>query len=99
MQVEDQNVCEESTFDGLFMSIAPVLRNFLLYKFRQESTAEDAVQEAFSTLWQNCKNVTVALAKAYVFKVAQNQLLKKIDKDISQIFLLHTKSFSSFFFS
>ena len=39
------------------------------------------VQEAFFVMWQNCKKVTPALAKAYLFKVAQNQFLKLIDKD------------------
>ena len=63
------------------MKLAPTLRNFLLYKFRDVERAEDIVQEAFYILWQNCKNVTPALAKAYLFKVAQNQFLKLIDKD------------------
>ena len=43
--------------------------------------AEDTVQEAFYTLWQNCKNVTSTLAKAYVYRVAQNQMIKRLEKD------------------
>lgn len=39
------------------------------------------VQEAFLTLWKNCAKVLPDMAKAYVFKVAQNQMLKSIDKD------------------
>ena len=39
------------------------------------------VQEAFYIMWQNCKKVTPALAKAYLFRVAQNQFLKLLDKD------------------
>lgn len=38
-------------------------------------------QEAFLILWKNCGKVLPAMAKAYVFKVAQNQMLKSIDKE------------------
>ena len=38
-------------------------------------------QEAFLTLWKNCSKVLPQMAKAYVFKVAQNQMLKSIDKE------------------
>ena len=39
------------------------------------------VQEAFLTLWKNCSKVLPEMAKAYVFRVAQNQMLKSIDKE------------------
>lgn len=39
------------------------------------------VQEAFFTLWKNCSKVLPEMAKAYVFKVAQNQMLKSLDKE------------------
>ncbi len=38
-------------------------------------------QEAFLVLWKNCEKVLPTMAKAYVFKVAQNQMLKSIDKE------------------
>ena len=78
---EEQNVCKESVYERLFISLAPALRNYLLFKFRDQEHAEDMVQEAFVILWQNCKKVTPALAKAYLFKVAQNQFLKLLEKD------------------
>lgn len=78
---EEQDVCKESVYERLFISLAPALRNFLLFKFRDQERAEDMVQEAFFVMWQNCKKVTPALAKAYLFKVAQNQFLKLLDKD------------------
>lgn len=79
--VESGNVCHEAVYERLFRTLSPVLRNFLLYKFRDQESAEDAVQEAFVTLWRNCKNVTEALANAYLFKVGQNQMLKKVQKE------------------
>lgn len=78
---ESENVCQEMVYERLFRNISPMLRNFLLYKFRDQEAAEDAVQEAFITLWKNCKSVTEALAKAYLFKVGQNQMLKKLEKE------------------
>jgi RNA polymerase sigma-70 factor (ECF subfamily) len=78
---EEQDVCQESVYERLFLSLAPLLRNFLLYKFKDLERAEDMVQEAFFIMWQNCRKVTPALAKAYLFKVAQNQFLKLLDKD------------------
>lgn len=75
------DVCQEAVYERLFRNLSPVLRNFLLYKFRDQEAAEDAVQEAFVTLWKNCKRVTEELAKAYLFKVGQNQMLKKVEKE------------------
>ncbi len=78
---ENDNVCKQSVYEDLFRKLAPLLRNFLMYKFQHVGYAEDTVQEAFFTLWQNCKNVTKELAKAYVYRVAQNQIIKKLEKD------------------
>lgn len=73
--------CEEQVYNNLFRKIAPLLRNFLYAKYKHEERANDMVQEAFLTLWKNCSKVLPDLAKAYVFRVAQNQMLKQIDKD------------------
>ncbi len=78
---EEQDVCKDSVYENLFITLAPTLRNFLLYKFRDLARAEDIVQEAFVILWQNCKKVTPALAKSYLYKVGQNQFLKLLEKD------------------
>ena len=76
-----QDTCQESVFNDLFRKIAPLLRNFLCYKFKDVDSAEDMVQEAFMVLWKNCSKVIPEMAKAYVFRVAQNQMLKLVDKD------------------
>lgn len=39
------------------------------------------VQEAFLILWKNCEKVLPDMAKAYLYRVAQNQMLKQVDKD------------------
>ena len=76
-----KDVCKESTYERLFRDLAPNLRNFLIFKFRDVERAEDMVQEAFYVMWQNCKKVTEDLAKAYLYRVAQNQFIKLLDKD------------------
>lgn len=76
-----QDTCQESVFNDLFRKIAPLLRNFLCYKFKDVDSAEDMVQEAFMVLWKNCSQVIPDMAKAYVFRVAQNQMLKLVDKE------------------
>ena len=50
-------------------------------KYRDLEKSNDMAQEAFLTLWKNCGKVLPQMAKAYVFKVAQNQMLKSIDKE------------------
>lgn len=78
---EFTNVCKESVYEELFRNLAPELRNFLVYKFRNLERANDIVQEAFLILWKNCLQVTPALARAYLYRVAQNQFIKLIEKD------------------
>lgn len=36
------------------------------------------MQEAFSKLWQHCKNVTVEKARSFLFTVANNQMLNDL---------------------
>ncbi|HCX23984.1 MAG: RNA polymerase subunit sigma-70 [Flammeovirgaceae bacterium] len=81
MPKESNNVCEESLFERLFMKLAPELRSFLYYKFRDLERAEDIIQEAFVILWNNCLKVLPSMAKSYLYKVSQNQFLKLLDKD------------------
>ncbi|HEY9116911.1 MAG TPA: sigma-70 family RNA polymerase sigma factor [Roseivirga sp.] len=73
--------CNETIYNALFRSIAPLLRNFLYAKFRDLEKSNDMAQEAFLTLWKNCGKVLPEMAKAYVFKVAQNQMLKSLEKE------------------
>lgn len=75
------DTCSQAVFDSIFKSVAPLLRNFLYAKYRDLEKANDMVQEAFLALWKNCSKVLPDMAKAYLFKVAQNQMLKSLDKE------------------
>jgi len=71
-------VCEEMIFSNFFHANVKALRNYLLYKFGNEEQANDASQEAFIKLWENCSAVPLEKAKAFVYKVANNLTLNKI---------------------
>ncbi|MEM6735491.1 MAG: sigma-70 family RNA polymerase sigma factor [Bacteroidota bacterium] len=80
---EEKNVCKQTVYENIYRTIAPLLYKFLLYKFQNTEHTEDAVQEAFFTLWKNCKKVTPKLAKTYVYRVGQNLLIRRLKKDNS----------------
>ena len=73
-----KGVCEESVFDRTFLSVAPLLRNFLFYRTGNAEQAEDLVQEAFLKLWANCAKVGPDKAKAFVFRVAENLFFNQV---------------------
>jgi RNA polymerase sigma-70 factor (ECF subfamily) len=74
----EKNICNEKLFSDFFKNHAKGLRNFLYYKFGNAEQADDATQEAFIKLWQNCKNVPFEKAKSYLFTVASNHSLNVI---------------------
>ena len=53
---ETTPICKENIFSAFFKSHAKGLRNYLYYKFGNIDQAEDATQDAFIKLWQNCKD-------------------------------------------
>ena len=52
------NVCEEQIFSKVFKTHSKTVFNYIFYKFGNEEKANDAVQEAFVKLWQNCAKVS-----------------------------------------
>lgn len=73
------SICDQNIFTVFFTEHAQSLRNFLLYKFKNENLAEDKTQEAFIKLWQNCKDVPLEKAKSYLYTVARNASLNEIN--------------------
>ncbi len=72
------NVCEESVFATIFRTNSKTVFNYIYYKFGNEEKANDAVQEAFVKLWENCAKVAPEKAKSFVYKVANNLYLNVI---------------------
>ncbi|MDC6366630.1 MULTISPECIES: RNA polymerase sigma factor [Flavobacteriaceae] len=69
------NVCEDQVFSSIFKANSKMVFNYIYYKFGNEEKANDAVQEAFVKLWENCAKVTPEKAKSYVYTVANNLYL------------------------
>jgi len=72
------DLCKEKIFSDFFKKHARSLRNFLIYKFGNETYAEDISQEAFIKLWQNCVDVPIEKAKSYIYTIANNSTLNSL---------------------
>ena len=72
------NVCEEQIFSSIFKNNSKTVFNYIYYKFGNEEKANDAVQEAFVKLWENCSKVAPEKAKSYLYTVANNLYLNVI---------------------
>lgn len=72
------NVCEENIFSSIFKANSKTVYNYIYYKFGNEEKANDAVQEAFVKLWENCAKVAPEKAKSYVYAIANNLYLNVI---------------------
>lgn len=73
-------VCNESVFQQIFEANSKDLYRFLYYKYGQDNNPQDLVQDAFVKLWNNCKKVIPEKARAYLFTVANNQMLNELAK-------------------
>ena len=78
---EMKNVCDDQTIERLYKQHAPQLRNYLYYKCKNIERADDLVQEAFSKLWEKCKDVVPEAAKSFLYTVAKNTMINLINKD------------------
>jgi RNA polymerase sigma-70 factor (ECF subfamily) len=72
------HVCQEKIYASVYQKYAEDINRFFLYKYGNAVNAEEAVQEAFIKLWENCKTVPVDKAKSFLFTVANNISLNKI---------------------
>ncbi|WP_372974457.1 RNA polymerase sigma factor [Muriicola sp.] len=73
-----ENVCREETFKRLHEKYATELHNYLYYKYGETCNPDDKTQEAFIKLWENCKKVVLSKARAFLYKVANNNVLNDI---------------------
>ncbi|MFK7832565.1 MAG: RNA polymerase sigma factor [Winogradskyella sp.] len=74
----NDNICEASAFERVYTKYANDLHNFLYYKYGSQFNPQDKAQDAFIKLWDNCKKVTFAKAKSFLFTVANNMMLNEI---------------------
>lgn len=75
---EHKDICKEEIFSVFYNSHVKSLRNYLIYKYKNEEQAEDILQETFIKLWQNCNKVSFNNAKSYIYTLATNSSLNVI---------------------
>ena len=75
-----ENICQDELFNEVFETHSKDLFNFLYYKYGADNNPHDIVQEAFIKLWNNCHKVVFAKARAFLFTVANNQMLSDLAK-------------------
>lgn len=74
-------LCSETVFRSVFDSHFKVLRNFLIFKFRDVERAEDVAQNAFVILWENCSILKPEQAKSFLYTTAIRLSLNMIKHD------------------
>lgn len=73
-----KNVCDEQVFSKLYEKLSRDLHDFIYYKYGEQFSPEDKVQDAFIKLWHNCKSVTPEKAKSFLFTIINNTTLNDI---------------------
>ncbi|MGB5205018.1 RNA polymerase sigma factor [Eudoraea sp.] len=84
-----KDICEQEIFSGIYNKYSKDLHNFLYYKYGEELNPNDKAQDAFVKLWENCKKVKMSMAKAFLYKVANNMMLNEIKHQ--KVVLRHQK--------
>ena len=74
----NNHVCDEQIYSKIFRTLSNDLFNFLRYKYGEKLSPRDKVQEAFITLWNNCKKVPPEKAKSFLFTTANNLMLNEV---------------------
>ena len=77
-ETNSNGICEELIFSNFFKANVKSLRNYLYFKFGNEEKANDATQDSFIKLWENCKKVPLEKAKSYLYTIANNTSLNEI---------------------
>jgi RNA polymerase sigma-70 factor (family 1) len=74
-------LCTETVFRSVFDAHFKLLRNFLVFRFRNTERAEDTAQNAFVILWENCGILKPEQAKSFLFTTAIRLSLNSIKHD------------------
>lgn len=78
LETPEDPICKESVFEKIYHSFSKSLHDYLYYKYGELCNPNDTTQEAFIKLWDNCKKVTSAKAKSFLFTVANNIVLNEL---------------------
>lgn len=83
-------------FDSLFQGYSPKLYGFALKYLKNETDAEELVQEVFVTVWENRQTLKSELSfKSYLFTIALNRIRKHFNKMATSLRYLETLNYES----
>jgi RNA polymerase sigma-70 factor (ECF subfamily) len=71
-------LCSDAIYSSVFESYFKLLRNFLIYRYKNTEFAEDIAQNAFVILWENCKLLKTEQAKSFLYTTAIRLSLNQI---------------------
>jgi RNA polymerase sigma-70 factor (ECF subfamily) len=74
------SICEEHQFDHVYREHSKSLYNFIYYRSGNQELSNDLVQDAFLKLWTNCAKVKFEQAKSFLYTVARNAFLNKVER-------------------
>ncbi|OFX57983.1 MAG: hypothetical protein A2066_08620 [Bacteroidetes bacterium GWB2_41_8] len=75
-----------AAFDSLFEEYSQKLYGFALKYFKNESDAEELVQEVFVKVWENRRTLKSEYSfKSYLFTIALNQIRKHFNKKATSL--------------
>ncbi len=75
-----------AAFDSLFEVYSPKLYGFALKYFKNETDAEELVQEVFIKVWENRRTLKSELSfKSYLFTIALNKIRKYFNKKATSL--------------
>lgn len=75
-----------AAFDSLFGAYSQKLYGFALKYFKNQSDAEELVQEVFVKVWENRQTLKSELSfKSYLFTIALNQIRKHFNKKATSL--------------
>jgi len=75
-----------AAFDSLFEVYSPKLYGFALKYFKNETDAEELVQEVFVKVWENHHSLKSEHSfKSYLFTIALNQIRKHFNKKATSL--------------
>lgn len=77
-ELPEENICEESVFTSIYQKCSKDLYQYLYYRYGETIDPTDKTQESFIKLWEQCAKLTVATARAYLFKIAKNLTLNEL---------------------
>jgi RNA polymerase sigma factor (sigma-70 family) len=85
-------LCNDTVFKAIFELNFKLVRNYLVYKYKDFERAEDAAQNAFVILWENCKTLKPEQAKSFLFTTAIRLTLNGIKHNkVVQNFEIYSK--------